>query len=131
MTAIVAERAGLNAAGVEALSAQREEPTWFLDLRRRAWRFFEEIPWPTSNDEVWRRTRLTGLAIDEFHLAETPGPVAADRTDLSVYLRDELESIESAGDAAKAVASTIVPSRRKRPLSARWPLMALKIDSVR
>ena len=97
MTAIVAERTGLNAAGVEALSAQREEPTWFLDLRRRAWRFFEEIPWPTSNDEVWRRTRLTGLAIDEFHLAETAGPAAADRTDLSVYLRDELDSIESAG----------------------------------
>ena len=68
MTVQVAERAetavGLNAAAVEALSAQKQEPTWFLDLRRRAWRFFEEIPWPTGNEEEWRRTRLTGLHVE-------------------------------------------------------------------
>ena len=58
--------AGLNQAGVEALSSQRREPAWFLDLRRRAWRFFEEIAWPTGQEEEWRRTRLTGLNIDEF-----------------------------------------------------------------
>jgi Fe-S cluster assembly protein SufD len=59
---------GLNQAAVEGLSAQRREPEWFLDLRRRAWRFFEEIAWPTGEVVVWRRTRLTGLNIDYFRL---------------------------------------------------------------
>jgi Fe-S cluster assembly protein SufD len=88
---------GLNQAGVEGLSAQRREPDWFLDLRRRAWRFFEEIAWPTGNEEEWRRTRLTGLNIDEFRL---PAPVEAAKSDLAglpAYLREEMESIESAG----------------------------------
>lgn len=89
--------AGLNQAGVEALSAQKQEPTWFLDLRRRAWRFFEEIAWPTSDDEEWRRTRLTGLSIDEFRLPEPTGLARGDRTDLPTYLREEMQSIESAG----------------------------------
>jgi len=80
--------AGLNQAGVEALSAQKQEPTWFLDLRRRAWRFFEEIAWPTGEEEEWRRTRLTGLNIDDFHLPEATGPARSDRADLPVYLRE-------------------------------------------
>ena len=88
---------GLSHAGVEGLSAQRREPAWFLDLRRRAWRFFDEIAWPTGNEEEWRRTRLTGLNIDDFRL---PAPAELARTDLAglpAYLREEMESIESAG----------------------------------
>ncbi len=50
-----------NGAAVESLSQQKQEPIWFTDLRHRAWRFFEEIPWPTGKEEEWRRTRLTGL----------------------------------------------------------------------
>ncbi len=88
---------GLNQAAVEGLSAQRREPEWFLDLRRRAWRFFEEIAWPTSNDEEWRRTRLTGLSLDDFRLPEAAGPTRTDRAGLPAYLREEMESIESAG----------------------------------
>ena len=61
---------GLNGAAVESLSQQKQEPTWFTDLRHRAWRFFEEIPWPTGEEEEWRRTRLTGLNIADFKLAD-------------------------------------------------------------
>lgn len=88
---------GLNPAGIEAISAQRHEPTWFLDLRRRAWRFFEEIPWPTGSEEEWRRTRLTGLNIDEFRVPEDSGAARTDRAGLPTYLRDELDSIEAPG----------------------------------
>lgn len=86
---------GLNLAGVEAISAQRQEPDWFLDLRRRAWRFFEEIPWPTGDEEEWRRTRLTGLNVDEFRLPASSGVAHTDRASLPAYLRDELDSIEA------------------------------------
>jgi Fe-S cluster assembly protein SufD len=97
MAMSLAERTGLNATGLDALSSQKQEPAWFGDLRRRAWRFYEEIPWPTGNEEEWRRTRLTGLAIDDFHLPEAFGAGPADRADLPTVLRDELDSIEAAG----------------------------------
>ncbi len=37
-----------------------------LDLRRRAWRFYEEMPWPTGNEETWRRTKLTGFKLEDY-----------------------------------------------------------------
>ena len=87
----------LDQAGVEALSAQHNEPTWFLDLRRRAWRFFEELAWPTGQEEEWRRTRLTGFNANDFHLA-APNPAAqVEQAGLPAYLRHEMESIEAAG----------------------------------
>ena len=54
------------AGSVEALSRMRGEPEWMLELRLRAWRFFEEIPWPTGNEETWRRTKLTGFKLEDF-----------------------------------------------------------------
>jgi Fe-S cluster assembly protein SufD len=37
-----------------------------LEQRLRAWRFFEEMPWPTGREETWRRTRLTGFDLGAF-----------------------------------------------------------------
>ena len=51
---------------VEAVSAAKDEPAWMLDLRLKAWRFFEEMPWPTGNEETWRRTKLTGFKLDDY-----------------------------------------------------------------
>ena len=51
---------------VVSLSAARNEPAWMLEQRLRAWRFFEEMPWPTGREETWRRTRLTGFDLDAF-----------------------------------------------------------------
>ncbi len=51
---------------VEAISMAKGEPEWMLDIRRKAWRFFEEIPWPTGAEETWRRTRLTGFKLEDF-----------------------------------------------------------------
>ncbi len=87
----------LNQAGVQALSAQKHEPTWFLDLRLRAWRFFEEIAWPTGEEEEWRRTRLTGLNINDFHLAQPSQTGRVSQAELPAYLRQEMEAIEAAG----------------------------------
>jgi Fe-S cluster assembly protein SufD len=57
---------GISAATVEALSATLNEPAWMLELRQKAWRFFEEIPWPSGNEETWRRTKLTGFNLQDY-----------------------------------------------------------------
>ncbi|MDW8318560.1 MAG: Fe-S cluster assembly protein SufD [Anaerolineae bacterium] len=89
----------LTAEGVEALSALRNEPTWFLDLRQRGWRFYEEIPWPTGNEEEWRRTKLTGLDLADFRLPDSPvsGLRVASTAELPAHLQEELATVESAG----------------------------------
>jgi Fe-S cluster assembly protein SufD len=48
------------------IPASTAEPTWMRDLREKAWRFFEEIPWPTGTEETWRRTRLTGFKLEDY-----------------------------------------------------------------
>ncbi len=66
MTVEVQVAANYSQASVEALSLSRHEPDWMLELRLRAWRFFQEIPWPTGSEETWRRTKLTGFKLEEF-----------------------------------------------------------------
>ena len=105
MQTMTLTEARLDEAGAEAISAQKQEPTWFLDLRRRAWRFYEELPWPTGNEEEWRRTRLTGLDLADFRLPDlSPVPALAQpadsRASLPSHLRDELGTIELAGALA-------------------------------
>ncbi len=55
---------GFNRDAVEALSAQRGDPEWVREWRLLAWRFYEEIPFPTMSDEPWRRTSLRGLNLE-------------------------------------------------------------------
>ncbi len=60
---------------VESLSQAKNEPEWMLDIRRKAWRFFEELPWPTGSEETWRRTRLTGFKLEDYQpLVGTAAP---------------------------------------------------------
>ncbi len=87
----------ISAAAVDALSAARGEPEWMLDLRRKAWRIFEEIPWPTGAEETWRRTKLTGFKLEEY----TPLPgLAAPGGPLPAAVAKSLGEIESAGTLA-------------------------------
>lgn len=66
MTVEVQVAANMSEATVEALSLARHEPDWMLELRLRAWRFFQEIAWPTGNEETWRRTKLTGFKLEDY-----------------------------------------------------------------
>jgi len=68
---------GFTRAAVEALSEARNDPAWVRERRLLAWRFYEEIPMPTMQDEAWRRTSLRGLDLDKvipWH-AERRAPV--------------------------------------------------------
>ena len=83
-------------ASIEALSFARHEPDWMLELRLRAWRFFQEMPWPTGNEETWRRTKLTGFKLEDF----TPIVGAGAAVALPDEMRAVLAEVESAGELA-------------------------------
>jgi Fe-S cluster assembly protein SufD len=87
----------ISAAAVEALSAARGEPEWMLELRLKAWRFFEEMPWPVGTEETWRRTKLTGFKLEDY--APLPG-IAASGTLVPAVLAKSLGEIDSAGSLA-------------------------------
>ena len=55
-----------NAAAVAQISQKLSDPDWLRNLRQTAWDSFNKIGWPTYREETWRRTRLTGLQMDQF-----------------------------------------------------------------
>ncbi len=67
MTATLAP-AGLTPTDFATFLATRHEPAWLLDQRRAAWQRFEELPWPSSADEEWRRTDVRMLRVEQFGL---------------------------------------------------------------
>jgi len=86
----------ISAAAVEAISRAKSEPAWMLELRLKAWRFFEEIPWPIGTEETWRRTRLTGFDLHEYEPLAGVGSHAA----LPQQVSKSLAEIASAGSMA-------------------------------
>ncbi len=66
---------GFSRRTVEELSSLRSEPPWLRQRRLEAWRLFEATPMPTPQDEDWRRTDISALALDELlPFAEAPYP---------------------------------------------------------
>lgn len=55
---------GFSREAVEALSAARNDPEWVREHRLAAWEIYERIPFPTQQEEPWRRTSLKGLDLD-------------------------------------------------------------------
>jgi Fe-S cluster assembly protein SufD len=80
---------------VEALSALRGDPEWVRERRLLAWRFYEEIPFPTMSDEPWRRTSLRGLNLERVlpWRAHPPAP-ASTPGDLPAGLARRLAATE-------------------------------------
>ncbi len=88
---MVEKLSGFSEETVRALSAQRDEPAWMLELRLQAWRSFESMPWPAATDEAWRRTRLTGFNLDSFKPNAAPGRGAK----VSRTIQHELDELKS------------------------------------
>lgn len=55
---------GFSGNAVEALSAIKNEPEWMRARRLEAWHMYEETPLPAPKDELWRRTSLNDLKLD-------------------------------------------------------------------
>jgi len=49
---------------------ERKEPAWMRDLRAKAQERFDGMSWPTTSDEEWRRTDVSGLNALSFAPAE-------------------------------------------------------------
>ena len=59
-----APAAALDAAAVAAISDARDEPDWLRALRAEWWARAEATPWPSGQEEEWRRTSLEKLPKD-------------------------------------------------------------------
>jgi Fe-S cluster assembly protein SufD len=62
----VAAASGFTAAAFDAFIAERKEPVWLKQLRRAAWRTFEELPLPSRREEEWMRTDIRLFKLDKF-----------------------------------------------------------------
>jgi Fe-S cluster assembly protein SufD len=56
--------AALDAAGIARISDHHGEPDWLRALRASWWERAEATPWPTGQEEEWRRTSLDKLPRD-------------------------------------------------------------------
>jgi len=61
-----AEVAGFTLEAVDELSRRLDEPEWVRELRREAFRTFEELPMPSRTDEEWRRTDIRRLKLERL-----------------------------------------------------------------
>ena len=59
------------------MMAERHEPAWMRDLRAKAREKFDAMSWPTTSDEEWRRTDVSG--IDALSFVPTSGAAAKAR----------------------------------------------------
>jgi Fe-S cluster assembly protein SufD len=48
----------------------RDEPAWLQEWRERAFKHFENAPWPSSRDEEWMRTDIRLFKLNQFRMAE-------------------------------------------------------------
>jgi Fe-S cluster assembly protein SufD len=72
----------LDAAAVAAISDARDEPEWLRALRAEWWARAEAAPWPSGQEEEWRRTSLDKLPKD--------APIAPSALRVSCALDDDL-----------------------------------------
>jgi Fe-S cluster assembly protein SufD len=114
----------ISAAAVEAISQAKGEPAWLLEWRLRAWRFFEEIPWPSGSEETWRRTRLTGFSLDEFRPLSGVGSPST----LPAEVAKSLAEIASVGSLA--FVDGIVQKRELDPRLAARGVIFTDLDSA-
>lgn len=84
-------------AAAQTMSERFAEPEWLRQMRRAAWEIFAATPWPTYNEETWRRTRLTGFKLENFTLASAAHPAIPARRNLPRTLGSNLAKIDSAG----------------------------------
>ena len=72
MTITATGPAALDADAIARISAAADEPAWLRELRAGWWERAEATPWPTGQEEEWRRTDLVGLPRQATFLEQPP-----------------------------------------------------------
>ena len=62
--AILAKDPILNLETIDAIIDKYNEPSWLANMRKQAFKKFEETPWPSNKNEVWRFSQ-----VDRFNLS--------------------------------------------------------------
>lgn len=68
-----------------ALLSLRREPAWQTRARERAWASYRQMAWPTINEELWRRTNISHLNLEDYTLALPAALPACAYRDLDGY----------------------------------------------
>ena len=100
------------------LMADRKEPVWMQELRAKAQERFDGMSWPTTSDEEWRRTDVSGINALSFAPAPRANgvkPVIANADGVAGTLRFD------AGLPVEAGISPAWKDRGVRLLSRRMP----------
>lgn len=63
---------GFSLDSVEEIASLHGEPDWLRSRRRAAFETYERLPWPSKQDEEWRRVDFKGLDLDRFGALEEP-----------------------------------------------------------
>lgn len=58
----------VNREAFEARLAQLHEPDWLVARRRQAWDAFEQLDWPSRQEEEWMRTDIRLFKLENFGL---------------------------------------------------------------
>jgi Fe-S cluster assembly protein SufD len=76
-TLVPTDRGGFTQSAFDTFLSTRDEPAWLTELRRSAWRRFQELPMPSVRDEEWMRTDVRLFKFDKFNLPEPDGEAAS------------------------------------------------------
>lgn len=104
-----------NTQTIERLSRQLQEPSWLRELRHRALATHQQLPWPHSSDEIWRRTDVKLLDPQQgFQMATPDGPsrIDLDSRELKAFVQplgDESLWVRANGSWLKTPQSPISP----------------------
>lgn len=94
------------------LSAARQEPDWMCAFREDAWVTYQGMEWPSATDEDWRRTRLTGLRLENFTLTPPQGPPVT-KAELPPAMQQAYDEMESAATAIYADGNLLFAEGRR------------------
>lgn len=62
-----------------------------MKYRRKAWEAFNRLPFPSESDEAWKRTKITGLRLDQLKMMNSrPGKIIEIPESLTKPLADDL-----------------------------------------
>ena len=82
----VAAPSGFTAAAFDAFIAERKEPVWLKQLRRAAWKRFEEMPLPSRREEEWMRTDIRLFKWDNYTLPQAVAGATGEANELPALL---------------------------------------------
>jgi Fe-S cluster assembly protein SufD len=136
------EATRLDLDAVLAVSEANHEPGWLRDLRTAWWQRAEATPWPTGQEEEWRRTSLERLPRDvdllldpprvEIRLDDSLAAAGVVFADLRDAVRDHPELVRralSAPDATTPGASSAAEHPLQSVGSGEWGPGVTEFDS--